>query len=168
MSMRATQPLRMRTPAPPLPVMSRPRNWKRFGLWPTYEHVLTVCILPEEFLEICVRCTEVKRRTHLDLAFIPEFVADKLGGLKRTLQRAGNNDIRLDFQGAEHAPHDHALLFAFCDETPLRVELNALAGNSSIGMAHKVQIHGREAGVSGRVEPLPSKGDFNTLVTFFR
>src|SRR5579859_676087 len=80
-----------------------------------HEHVLPVCELPEELLEIGVGCTEIERRAYLDLAFIPEFVADELGGLERALQRAGNNDIRLNFEGAEHASHRHALLFTFGD-----------------------------------------------------
>lgn len=101
-----------------------------------HEHILTVSILPEELLEIGVGCTEIERRAYLDLAFIPEFVADELGGLERTLQWAGNNDIGLNFKGAKHASHRHALFFAFSDEASFRVELNALAGNSSIGMAH--------------------------------
>ena len=79
---------------------------------------------------------------------------------------AGDNDIGLDFEGAEHAPHHHALFFAFGDKPALRVELCALAGDSSIGMAHEVEIHGRGAGVSGRAEPLPLNLDFNMFVTF--
>ena len=101
-----------------------------------HEHVLPVCVLSQELLEIGVGCSEIERRAHFNLAVIPEFVADKLGGLERALQWAGNNNVGLNFERAEHAPHDHALLFALRDEPTLRVELRALAGNSSIGMAH--------------------------------
>ena len=141
---------------------------EEIGIVADHEHVLPVSVLPEELLEIGVGCVEIERRTYLDLAFVSEFIADKLRGLERTLQGAGNNDIGLDFEGAKHAPHHHALLFAFRDEASFGVELNALAGNSSIGMAHQVEIHVREAGVSGRAESLALNLDFNMFVTLYR
>ena len=133
-----------------------------------HQHILAISVFSEELLEVGVRCAEIERCAYFDLAFISEFVANELRSLQGALQGAGNNDIRLDLESAEHAAHDHALLFTFCDKSPFRVELSALAGNSSIRMAHEVEIHNRQVGVSGRVKPLPSSLDFNILVTFVR
>ena len=94
-------------------------------------------------MKVGVGGVEVERRTDFDFAFVAEFVADKLCGLQCALQRAGNDDVRLDFEGAEDAPHDHALFFAFGDQAAFRVELRALAGNSGIGMPHEVEVHMR-------------------------
>ena len=132
------------------------------------EHVLTVSVFSEQVLEVGEGGTEIESRTDLDLAFIAELIADELGRLQSALQRAGNDDIRLDLEGAQHTSHDHALFFAFRDEPPFGVELDALAGNTSIGMTHEVEVHNREAGVSGRVEPLPLSLNFNMFVTFLR
>jgi hypothetical protein len=141
---------------------------EEIGIVADDKHVLTVGVCSKEVLEVGVCGTEIESRTDLDLAFIPKFIADELGGLQGALQRAGNDDIRLDLEGAQHTSHDHALFFAFRDKPPFGVELDALAGNTSIGMTHEVEVHNREAGVSGRVEPLPLSLNFNMFVTFLR
>lgn len=106
------------------------------------EDVLAVGVLVDEFLEIGVGGAEVEGGADFNLAVIAKFVADELGGLESAFERAGDDDIGLDFESAEQAAHQHALLFTFRDEPALCVELGSIAGDSSVGVAHEVKVHG--------------------------
>jgi len=111
------------------------------GIVADEHHVLPVGIFVDQLLKVRVARAKVKRRADFDFALVAEFVADELGGLERTLQRAGDDDVGLDFEGAEKPAHEHALLFAFGDKAALRVELCALTRNTGVRVAHEVEIH---------------------------
>src|ERR1700739_323037 len=130
-----------------------------------YKDVLPVGVFLQEPLKVGIGRSEIERRAHLNLAFIPEFVANKLRRLEGALQGTGDDDIRLDFESAQESPHDHALFFAFGDQAAFGVELRALARNSSVRVPHEVEVHGWGVGVSGGAKPLPLKVDLNTAVT---
>lgn len=111
------------------------------------EHFLTVGILADELLEVGISGVGFERRADFNLAFVSEFVADKLCGLQSALERARNNYVWLDFESAEEASHHHALFLAFGNETALGVEFCALARNTSVRVAHEVEIHEWGTGV---------------------
>ena len=106
------------------------------------EDVLTVGVLVDQLLEVGVAGAEIEGRTDFDLAVVAKLIADELGGLQSALEWAGDDDVGLDFEGAEEPAHEHALLFAFGDETAFGIELCALTRNTGVRMTHEVQVHG--------------------------
>ena len=96
-----------------------------------------------------------ERRADFDLGVVAQLGADELRRLQGALQRAGDDDVHLHLERAQHARHQHALLLAFFDEAPLGVESGVLAAKSGIGVAHEVEDHWRLVGWVGDVEAPP-------------
>jgi hypothetical protein len=155
----------MRMAAPPLPVIRRPRNWKRTGLWPTAN--MPSCRL--YFTSMSWKAAKVgvggQRRADFDFAVVAELGADKLRGLQGALERAGDDDVHLHLEGAQHARHQHALLLAFLDQAALGVESGVLAEQSGIGVAHEVEDHGEQSGGDSCGTNAVQVFDINTTVT---
>jgi len=119
-----------------------PEELKQVGIVSHEHDILPVGILVNELLEIGVACAKIECGADFYLAFIAEFIANELGGLKGALQRTGNDDVGLNLQGSQEAPHEHALFFAFGDESAFGIELCAFPGNTGVCMTHEIEIHG--------------------------
>ena len=104
--------------------------------------VLAIGIPVDQLLKIGIARANVERRANFDFSLVAKFVTDKLRGLERTLQWTGDDDVWLDFEGAEKTTHQHALFLAFGNEAALGVKLCTITGNSGIGMPHQMKVHG--------------------------
>ena len=115
---------------------------EHIGIVPDEKNILAICVFVDKLLEFGVTGAAIQRRADLDSSFIAEFVADELRRLKSALQRARDNDVRLDFQSAKEPAHQHALFLAFRNKTAFSVKLRAITWNAGIGMPHEVKVHG--------------------------
>jgi hypothetical protein len=147
---------------PAVPGDEAAEELEEVGIVANEKYVLAVGVLVDELLEIGVGCGEVKGRADFDFAFIAEFVADELSCLKGALQRAGDNYVGLDPEGAEEPTHKHALLFAFGDEAAFGVKLGAFTRNTGVRMTHEVEVHW---GMGSRRQDTPAKGKGSSDLT---
>jgi len=123
---------------------------EEIGIVSNEQDVLPVGILVDQLLEIGVASAEVESRTDFNLGIVAKLIANKLGCLQSALERAGDDDVWLDFEGAEEPAHEHALLFAFGDEATFGIEFCALTRNTGVGVTHQVEVHGGGWACAGR------------------
>jgi len=100
------------------------------------QDAFAVRIFCDEGLEVGVVCMEAEGWADFDFGFIAELGADKLGGLKGAFERAGDDDVHLNFERGENARHEHALLFSLFDEGSLAVKDWIVARDACIGVPH--------------------------------
>src|SRR4051812_24422272 len=131
---------------------------KQVRVMPDEHDVLPVGVLIDQLLEIGVPGAKVESGADFDLSVIGKFVADELGCLESPLEGAGDDDVRLDLEGTEKVAHEHALLFALCDETTSGVELCTITRNARICMPHEVKVHIRGVGSERAGESCEGKG----------
>jgi len=95
-----------------------------------------VGVLPNELLEGGIIPGGSEHRRGEDLRFEANLCGDKLGRLKRSLERAGDDDIDLNVERSQDTGRQHALLLPILDKAALGIEDWIFAGNPGIGMAH--------------------------------
>jgi len=119
---------------------------KKDGVVAHSQQTFAVREFREHGLEGGEGCIRQQGGTYFDFGVVAELGADKLRGLQGALEGAGDDDIDLHLEGAQHARHQHALVLAFLDEAPLGVECGVLAEDSGIGVAHEVEDHSEMSG----------------------
>jgi len=139
---------------------------KQDGVMADGEHAFAAGILNQHVLEGGKVCIGQEGSADFDLGVIAELGSDKLGGLHGALERAGDDDVDLDLEGAQHAGHQHALVLAFLDEAPLGVESGILSKHSCTGVTHQVEDHSESfGGEPVRWSSGTRRRDFNMSVT---
>ena len=136
MSMRATEPFRIRTPAPPLPVIRRPRNLNRLGLCPTIRTPSRSAYFSISFWKAAKSESGPSAELTSTVASYPSSVPtncavcrDRFSGLETITSICTRS-------AAQHARHQHALLLAFLYKGALVIEFEIFARNAGVGMAH--------------------------------
>ncbi len=131
---------------------------KEVGVVSHDEDSLAVSVLRQHVLKSRIVRFKRKRGADFHLGFVAKLGADKLGGLQGPLQRARDDDVDLDFERAQNARHQHALVLAFLDQSSFFVEKGIDATESGIGVAHEVKVHrdeGQAGEIYGRASSLP-------------
>ena len=125
------------------------------GLCPTASMPSRSAYLASMFWNSAKSAVGSRRVADFHFGVVAKLGADKLCGLKSPLQGARDDHVHLHLEGAQHARHQHALVFAFLDEAPLGVENGVLAEHSGTGVAHEVEDHSEEFGEGGRSSSFP-------------
>ena len=129
---------------------------KEDGVVADGQHAFAAGVLDEHVLKGFEGRVGGEGGADLNFAVVAELGADELRGLQGALERAGDDDVDLDFEGAQHAGHEHALVFSLFDEASLGVEGGIPTEESGIGVAHEVEDHSELSGgdsCCGRADP---------------
>jgi len=107
-------------------------------IWIVADHqdAFAMSVFGEKLLEVGVGGFEAEGWADFNFGLVAHLGADKLCGLERTLEGAGDDDVDLHLEGAENARHEHALLFSFFDEAAPGVKKGVIASESGVGVAH--------------------------------
>jgi hypothetical protein len=76
-----------------------------------------------------------------DLGLVAGFGGDELGGLERSLERAGDDEVEVDLEGVEQMGEVQAVLLSLSIERTLEIEEWIGAAGSGAGVTENEQIH---------------------------
>ncbi len=114
---------------------------EQVGIVADHQHAVAIGVLFKQLLEVLKVGGRIERGAHFDLGLVAELGADKLRGLQGALERAGDDHIDLDVEGAEGAGHQHALLLAFFDKGALGIQGGIFAPDARVSVAHEIENH---------------------------